>query len=378
MGTVVDPGRLAIPAASVTLVNVATGEKRQDGDQKNGAFFFGSLQPGEYNLGVEAGSFKRLEKRGLNLSAAETLAAGQIVLEVGAVAEIVKVTAEGAAVQTASAERAGIITGARWRTWPSAGATSPPCSQLLPGVVDLGEQDHLDNNWNIHVLGNRNNTNNMSLDGATINAIGNNNNSVVNVSMDAVAEVKVLLSNYQAEYGRLSGANVQMVANRAPANFTGWALTSSGTNSSTPRLLQQPSGRRQAPLPLQYLELQHRRAGVHPRQVQPGSRQAVLLLVAGVLALTTASLPRITMPTELERLGDFRAAWINNPMSSCATPTTASSRPGQPHSRQPHGPQRPGAAQVLPPAQLLRPRPLARPLQLPCQAETNGRCAPRP
>lgn len=109
----VDPGRLAVPAATVTLVNAATGEKRRMTTTETGNFFFGGLQPGEYSLGVEAGGFKRFEKRGLNLTAAETLAAGEVALEVGAVSEFVEVTARGATVQTASAERAGIITGAQ-------------------------------------------------------------------------------------------------------------------------------------------------------------------------------------------------------------------------------------------------------------------------
>ena len=108
VGTVVDPGRLAVPAANVTLVNAGTAEKRVISTGETGGFVFSGLQPGEYNLTVEAGGFKRYEKRGMNLTAAETLAAGQIMLEVGAVSEFVEVTAEGATVQTASMERAGI------------------------------------------------------------------------------------------------------------------------------------------------------------------------------------------------------------------------------------------------------------------------------
>ena len=269
VGTVVDPGRLAVPAANVTLVNVATGEKRQMATNETGAFFFGSLQPGEYNLGVEAGGFKRYEKRGMNLSAAETLAAGEVVLEVGAVTEFVEVTAQGATVQTASAERAGIITGDQVENMAILGRNVTSLLQLLPGVVDLDTPDRLENNWNIHVQGNRNNTNNVSLDGATLNAIGNNNNSVVSVSMDAVAEVKVLLSNYQAEHGRMSGANVQMVAKSGSRKFPRPGLLFQAARAvQRHAVLQQPARHGQAALPLQHLELQHRRAGLHPRQVQ--------------------------------------------------------------------------------------------------------------
>jgi len=73
----------------------------------------------------------------------------------------------------------------------------------------------------VYAIGSRRNTNNVSLDGATLNAFGNQFNSVVNVSMDSVAEVKVLLSNYQAEYGRLSGASVHIISKSGTRDLRG-------------------------------------------------------------------------------------------------------------------------------------------------------------
>jgi hypothetical protein len=95
--------------------------------------------------------------------------------------------------------------------------------EILPGVVDLSENESIDRNWNLAVNGNRRNTSGVSLNGVTMNQIGNNFNSTVSVSMDAVAQVKVLMSNYQAEYGRMAGANIQLVTKSGTKKFQGMA-----------------------------------------------------------------------------------------------------------------------------------------------------------
>ncbi|MBI3680172.1 MAG: TonB-dependent receptor [Acidobacteria bacterium] len=220
-GNVLDPTDLAVTGARVTLRQAATGAARETLTDATGRFFFGSLQPGQYDLVIEAPGFKRLERRAIRLTAAETLGAGDLRLEVGAVSESVFVTAQGATVQTQSAERAGVLTGTQVESLAIRGRNVMSLLSLLPGVVDIGEPEQLSNGWNLNVNGGRRDTNNVSLDGATLNAIGNQFNSVVNVSMDAIAEVKVLLTNYQAEHGRLSGANVHMVTKSGTREFHG-------------------------------------------------------------------------------------------------------------------------------------------------------------
>ncbi|MBM3815012.1 MAG: carboxypeptidase regulatory-like domain-containing protein, partial [Acidimicrobiia bacterium] len=110
VGTVTDPADLAVVGAKATLTQVATGAVRSAVTDERGDFVFGTLQPGEYALKIEMAGFKSLQKLSIQLSAAERLPVGSLRLEVGAVAESVEVTAQGAVVQTASAERAGSIT----------------------------------------------------------------------------------------------------------------------------------------------------------------------------------------------------------------------------------------------------------------------------
>lgn len=222
-GTVTDPSGAAIPKASVLLRHAATGAERSSESNEAGRFFFGSLQPGAYTLAIEAPGFRRLERTNVNVPAAETVSLNDLTLSVGQVTDSVQVEAQAAVVQSQTAERAGVLTGSQVENLAIRGRNVTSLVSLLPGVVDLDESENLSVNWNFNVQGNRRNTNNITIDGATVNAAGNNFNSVVAVSMDAVAEVKVLLSNYQAEYGRMSGANVSIVTKSGTKDFHGLA-----------------------------------------------------------------------------------------------------------------------------------------------------------
>ncbi|MFN9457476.1 MAG: carboxypeptidase regulatory-like domain-containing protein, partial [Acidobacteriota bacterium] len=222
-GAVTDPSDGAIQKAVVVLRQVTTGAERRTETNDAGRFFFASLQPGEYTLTIEASGFRKLERRNVNVSAAETVSLNDLRLTVGQVTDSVQVEAQAAVVQTQPAERAGVLTGSQVQNLAIRGRNVTSLVSLLPGVVDLDDSENLSVNWNFNVQGNRRNTNNLTIDGATVNAIGNNFNSVVAVSMDAVSEVKVLLSNYQAEYGRMSGANVSIVTKSGTKEFHGLA-----------------------------------------------------------------------------------------------------------------------------------------------------------
>jgi outer membrane receptor protein involved in Fe transport len=220
-GSVRDASGLAVSGAEVNLRHGGTGAQRKSSTNERGDFIFPSLQPGLYEVVVSMSGFKTAERKGINLTASETLSLGDVTLEIGAVSERVTVTAQGATVQTASAERSGVVTSSQVQNLLIKGRNVTSLLALLPGVVDRADSDSPDRNFNIYVQGNRRNTNAFMLDGMALNAIGNNFNVLVGVSQDAVAEVKILLSNYQAEYGRMSGANVQIVTKSGTKEFHG-------------------------------------------------------------------------------------------------------------------------------------------------------------
>ena len=221
VGSVRDPGGLAVSGATVTAVQSGTGIEREVTTNDRGDFVFSSLQPGEYTIRVKASGFKAAEQQNIVLSASQTVAAGDIVLEVGNVAESVTVAAQAVQVQTASSERSGVIGSRQVDGLLIKGRNVMSLLQLLPGVVDLQTTETVSRNWNIRVLGNRGNTNNLTLDGFNLTAIGNQTSTMLTVSQDAVAEVRVLTSNYQAEYGRMSGANILLISKSGTRDFHG-------------------------------------------------------------------------------------------------------------------------------------------------------------
>jgi hypothetical protein len=222
VGSVVDPSDSSVAGASVTLVQVSTNAQREVKTGERGEFVFSGLQPGVYNLSVTSSGFKRYEKRGLALSAQEALAAGTLALEVGTLTDAITVTAQGANVQTASAERAGTVAGSQLENLMLKGRNAMSLLQLLPGVVDLQQREEkIDRNFDIFVQGNRRENNSVTIDGMVVNGIGNNFNTVVMLGQDAIAEMRVLLTNYQAEYGRSSGATVNIVSKSGARDFHG-------------------------------------------------------------------------------------------------------------------------------------------------------------
>ena len=179
--------------------------------------------PGLTDLAVEAQGSKRFERTSLNLTANERLAVGTIVMEVGNVTESITVKAEGAVVQTASAEHSGLLSSTQVDSLMVKGRNVITMLQLLPGVVDTNIPDAPDRNFAIglSVNGQRRNAVGSWMDGVPTQDSGVGWISTANISMDAVSEVKVLLNNYQAEYGRMRGASVQMIGKSGTRDFHG-------------------------------------------------------------------------------------------------------------------------------------------------------------
>jgi carboxypeptidase family protein/TonB-dependent receptor-like protein len=221
VGSVADPTGLPVTGATVTLVQVATGASREARTDERGDFVFASLTPGEYDLAIAATGFKKMERKQVALSAAERLPVGLLTLEVGALTESVTVTAQGAVLQTASAERSGVVTNSQVNNLLISSRKVMDLLQLMPGVVNLDTSPQIDRYFYLNVQGNRQGTNNLSVDGMPVNNFGNGFNGIVGMSMDSVSEVRILLTNYQAEYGRNAGANITLLSKSGTRQFHG-------------------------------------------------------------------------------------------------------------------------------------------------------------
>lgn len=220
-GSVQDPGGLAVAGAKVTLMAAATGREREATTDAAGLFVFSSVEPGEYSVSITQGGFKQLNQKGVNLISGERRALGVLTLQLGQTTESITVQSQGASVQTESAERAAVITSAQVDGLLIQGRNPTSLVGLMPGVVVTSETQSLDRDTTFNVLGNRRTANNITIDGVPTVDIDNGFSQKLQVNMDAVSEVQILLSNYQAEYGRNAGSNVNVVTKSGTREFHG-------------------------------------------------------------------------------------------------------------------------------------------------------------
>ncbi len=222
-GVVTDSGGAAIPNAKITISNQETARVVSITADSEGNFFAPPLLSGTYTLVVEASGFKKFEQKGILLSANDKLALRRIVLEVGDVSQTVTVTAEAALVKTESAERAGLIDEQQIANIPLKGRDYMGLVKLLPGVVDTANREAP--GWNnlggVSINGSRGGTINLTLDGVSSLDTGSQLGPYLAPGLDAIGEVKVLLTNYQAEYGRSSGGTINVVIKNGTRDFHG-------------------------------------------------------------------------------------------------------------------------------------------------------------
>jgi hypothetical protein len=221
-GRVLDPSGLAVPGAAVTLIRTDTREVRTLVTLSSGDIAFASLQPGPYILQVEIPGFKTLQKANLSLSSSERLSVGNLVLELGPQNETVVVRAEVTPVQTASSERSALVDYNQVAQLPTRGRDVFGLMPTLPGVVydGRGNDGISQENSPEAVSGVRGIYSGANVDGISGN-VRSGSSLDTTVAMDAVAEVKVLLNNYQAEYGKGAAGIINIVTKGGTQEFHG-------------------------------------------------------------------------------------------------------------------------------------------------------------
>src|SRR5712692_1166972 len=216
-GTVVDAKSFAVAGASVTLSSEDTGAQVTQKTNQTGDFIFTAVLPGRYSVAAEMAGFRKVLKQNLHITAAERLSAGEFTLQVGSVNESITVDATSTPVQTTSDERSSVITTAQLGNLMSRGRDFLSLLRVLPSVVPPSDPDTIGRSAYTNIQGMRTTYSTVSIDGVSTNDLGSMQAMGAPMNMDAVSEVKVLMTNYQAEYGRTAGVLIQ-------------AVTKSGTN----------------------------------------------------------------------------------------------------------------------------------------------------
>ncbi len=251
-GRVVDQTGGAIPGVVVTLSELAIGVVRTVVTDDIGVFAAPNLPPGNYTINAQMEGFKKFQKTGVRLSAADKLNAGDFTLEVGGVENTVSVTASSGElqIQSNSGERSDLITSNQINNLAMNGRNVLDLLKVIPGVTS-GFDGQVAGTGGIdafNVNGTRANQHEFTIDGASNVDTGNNGGTHVTLNPDAISEMKILTSNYQAEFGKAGGGQVALTTKSGTSQFHGDArffhrhegLNANGwfpNQSGTPRAL---------------------------------------------------------------------------------------------------------------------------------------------
>jgi hypothetical protein len=242
-GTVIDPANAVVPNAQVKVMATQTGATRATVTDSTGLFRFLDLEPGPYSISVAAPGFKGYQQTNIVLNANETRDLGKLSLTIGSAGETVTVTAEAVTIQLGSSEKAVLVDGTQLSNVTLRGRDVFGYLKLLPGVIDnsygttnAGNRDVTSPNAirGITINGNTSALN-FTVDGITDMDTGSNSTLHYEPNADAVQEMKVLTSNYQAEFGRNSGGTINVVTKNGTQDFHGslvWNHRNEGFNAN--------------------------------------------------------------------------------------------------------------------------------------------------
>ncbi len=325
-GTVMDSGGGVLPGATVVVHNEGTNQTRETTTGVDGSFVLPDLLAGTYRVTVKVQGFKPFEQS-VSLAAQERVALRPIHLEVGGVNESVSVQAEAPKVQTTTGERSAVITEQQIEDTGLKGRDFMGVLKVLPGVVDTSSRDAP--GWgSVGGLSVNGRTSfNFSYDGVTNKDTGSNSGNWSAPGLDSIAEIRLQASDFQAEYGRSSGATITVVTKSGTHDFHGSAAFYKRDESLNAN--EWARNRQNLPKPIyRYDNTAYTIGGpvLLPKTDFNKQRNRLFFFWSQDLLPRTdpGSLNTRTMPTALERKGDFsqtfdsqgRLMFIRDPLLS--------------------------------------------------------------
>ena len=229
-GQVTDPQGLAVPLVKIELVNQDTTNKLEAAADESGHYSFSGLPAGRYQLSVHAEGFTDFTSEDI------VIASGQSVsyeVKLAVIQEKSSVTVEGGGagqIETSNAEVSGTISETEVKTLGLNGRIAFQLVALVPGVSNQTGQDEgktgVAGSAKYSVNGGRVEYNIFEVDGTDvlnngINAARGANTFIVNPSVDAIGDMKVLTSNYGAMYGKTASGIVLISTKSGTQDFHG-------------------------------------------------------------------------------------------------------------------------------------------------------------
>jgi hypothetical protein len=220
VGNINDASGGALAGATVSLTNVATGDRRSTAASADGSYRLINLAPGTYRLEIENPGFKRYTRE-LDVNV-ESQVRADVSMQVGDVTQSVEVQADTPLLQTETANLSQVVGSRAVQELPLNGRNIMNLISLAPGVVPQGSSEGSLTGKNVFAAGNYQiggGTANQSatyFDGVPVNDTYGNIVALT-PSADAGSEFRIQTSNNTAEYGRYTGGVMNM-ASRSGAN----------------------------------------------------------------------------------------------------------------------------------------------------------------
>src|SRR5690349_22957255 len=223
-GTISDPSGASVAAATVTLISEATGAKRDVQSGASGEYIFIEVPVGSYELDVAQAGFKKYIRKGIALDLNEVVSV-DIALQLGSSAESIEVTGAPPVVDTTSTQLGAIVNERSSTQLPLNQRDVYQLLQLQPGVQSQLGNDLFygsDKAGVVTVNGGRGRSNNYTVNGGDGNDLFANL-PAVEPSPDSIEEFRVISNSFDAEYGRNSGAVVNVVTKSGTNDLHGSA-----------------------------------------------------------------------------------------------------------------------------------------------------------
>lgn len=308
-GVVQDPTGAAIPGAELSLRSLSTSSVLKATAGGDGLFGFPNLVPGVYELSVTARGFREYVQKGITVNLDQQVRV-DVSLQVGATSEVVEVAANASPLNYESPVQKGSIPPGTLEELPLilGGQTRSAVAfaRLLPGVTTGGDEDKL--NFNTRINGGTNETDEALLDGVSIvdGSLGQNGIELAvtghPMSPDAIQEITLLTSNYDAQYGYTSSSVLTAVTKSGTNAFHGTAYYLARNTAFNAR----PWGVASRPKDNEH-DFGGNIGGPIKLPIFSSGRKKSYFFVnyEGFRLRGSTSSPRYTLPTAQERIGDF-------------------------------------------------------------------------
>jgi hypothetical protein len=212
LGRITDPSGAVLSGVKVVLTNQATGASRDATTSGGGDYVFVEVVPGKYDVAFEHSGFKKNVSKDVLVEVNQVVTLDSV-MQLGTAAEIVEVTSEAPLVETTSTQMGAVVNSRSVSQLPLNARDTYQLLQLQPGVQSQTGSDLFygsDKAGVVSVNGGRGRSNNFSVNGGDANDQFANL-PAVQPSPDSIEEFRVITNTFDAEYGRNSGAVVNVI-----------------------------------------------------------------------------------------------------------------------------------------------------------------------